>query len=95
MKLVSHNNVCPTFGVDFHGVKLTLPMRFQQGYLAMQYDGTVIAFTKPPKYIGDYWINLHITGGSEPLSIAKVESDMDPGTTLVSINDHRVKKYME
>ncbi|QAX98872.1 hypothetical protein AP1_0176 [Aeromonas phage AP1] len=93
MKLVSHNKVCPTFGVDFHGVKLTLPMKYLYGFLAMNYDGTVVAYIHPPLFNGENWSDTY--PHRDDIYVAKVETDIHPSKTLVCISDNRVKKYME
>lgn len=94
MKLVFQNDVAPTFGVDFHGVKLIVPRQYLCGYLAMDSDFVVHVHESKPVRSHDgeewlFWGNPH-----ESLVVATVETDMDWKDTLVSIDSNKVTKYL-
>ncbi|UYD59151.1 hypothetical protein HPMBJEAJ_00036 [Aeromonas phage avDM6] len=96
MKLVSQNNVAPTFGVDFHGVRLTVPMKYLHGYLAMDSDMVVYAFQSKPLTVHyyDFKVQYWSSERGDSCAIAIVETDMDWKDTLVSLQDNSVTKYL-
>lgn len=96
MKLVSQNDVAPTFGVDFHGVRLIVPMKYLHGYLAMDPDLVVYAFQGKPSTVHYYDCKVEYWSSErgDACAIATVETDMDWKDTLVSIQNNSVTKYL-
>lgn len=90
MKLISHNNVAPTFQVVYHGIELTIPMHFLDGYIHTDWEGHVcVSKNKPTIDVNSgYW-----SYGGERMYIAKVELQYREWlNSLVSIKSFNVSK---
>lgn len=96
MKLISINNVAPTFKVMYFGIELTIPMHYLNGFIVTNRDGSVIVHDKKPLKLGTgyghWWIaNEH----SNTQILAQVElEDTRWQDTLMCIASHNVGKSL-
>lgn len=96
MKLISLNNVAPTFKVQYFGIELTIPMHYLNGYIVTNRDGSVVVHDNKPTMLGTgygHWWIQHEHNNS--VILAQVElGETRWQETLMCLASNTVEKLL-